>query len=128
MSRLELDPTGERFGGLPIWGWKTAPEGLATRDQLRREGLRPACGQQVVGQIRWRSSKARHDGGIREAYLYRKAEAVPIGEFTEARAKGLAAAMRRRRTCRTCRAERPYYISTRLGECTTCADGLADAA
>ncbi|MFB7619283.1 RRQRL motif-containing zinc-binding protein [Kitasatospora sp. NPDC056181] len=123
-----LDPTGERHGGMPTWAWGTAPDHLATRDQLRAKGLRPARRQQVAGQLEWGSSKARHCGGIRVAYLYRIDEAVPIGPLTPARACGLAAAMRARRTCPTCRTERPYVISTRLGECAPCADDLTAAA
>ncbi|MET8704308.1 RRQRL motif-containing zinc-binding protein [Kitasatospora sp. NPDC004723] len=121
-----LDPAGERHGGMPTWAWGTAPGHLATRDQLRALGLQPGP-QPVAGQLRWNSRKARWAGGVREAYLYRIDLAVPIGPFTEARARGLAAAMRARRTCPTCRTEQPYVISTRLGECTACADGLAAA-
>ncbi|MFJ8628896.1 RRQRL motif-containing zinc-binding protein [Kitasatospora sp. NPDC093550] len=122
-----LDPSGERHGGMPTWAWGTAPDHLATRDQLRRMGLRPGR-QPVAGQLRWNSSKACRDGGVREAYLYRIDLAEPIGPLTPGRARGLEAAMRARRTCPTCRIERPYVISTRLGECTTCADGLTAAA
>ncbi|GAA4866115.1 RRQRL motif-containing zinc-binding protein [Kitasatospora terrestris] len=123
MSARHLDPTGERHGGMPTWAWGTAPAGLATRDQLRRRGLRPARGQQVVAQLEWASSKARRSGGIRTSNLYRLDEAVPVGPFTPGRARGLAAAMRVRRTCPTCRTEQAYCISTRLGECASCVAG-----
>ncbi|MFD9691324.1 RRQRL motif-containing zinc-binding protein [Kitasatospora sp. NPDC059088] len=123
-----LDPSGERHGGMPTWAWGTAPDHLATRDQLRKKGLKPRRRQPVVGQLRWHSRKACHDGSIREAYLYRIDQAEPIGPLTPARARGLEAAMRARRTCPTCRTEQEYVISTRLGECTTCADDLLSAA
>lgn len=57
MKRLTLadcfDPTGERFG-LPTSPWKLAPEGLATRRQLRARDLRPG-GQEIVAQSRTRA-------------------------------------------------------------------------
>jgi hypothetical protein len=50
MTRLTLadcfDPEGERFG-IPTYPWRYAPEGLATRRQLRSQGLRPG-GQDVA--------------------------------------------------------------------------------
>lgn len=44
-----LDPTGERFG-IPTFPWQFAPDGYATRRQLRGQGLRPG-GQDVAAQL-----------------------------------------------------------------------------
>jgi hypothetical protein len=110
---------------IPVYRWHCAPDGLATRAQLRKRGLRPVG--DPVGEIRWRSRLARHTGGERVAYLYPEATAVPVGECTEGQRRGLAAAMRARRTCPTCRTVREYVIPTSLGECVPCADGTDHA-
>ena len=46
------DPDGSRYG-LPTYPWRCAPDGLATRRQLRASGLQPAR-QPVTAQIIWR--------------------------------------------------------------------------
>jgi hypothetical protein len=61
------DPIGARYG-LPTFPFRLAPDGYATRRQLRARGLRPA-GQPVAAQLLWRSRKVR--GEVRCAYLYR---------------------------------------------------------
>jgi hypothetical protein len=43
------DPVGKRWG-IPTYPWRWAPEGLATKRQLRALGLRPG-GQEPVGQV-----------------------------------------------------------------------------
>lgn len=80
------DPTGAIYG-LPSYPWRLAPEGLATRRQLRARGLRPG-GQEAVAQVmrgrRRREAGPAHDtcphcgagqGDARAAYL----PAVPHG-------------------------------------------------
>jgi len=109
------DPDGSRFG-LPTYPWHCAPDGLATRRQLRASGLRPA-GQPVTAQIIW-----RHHGRRRIAYLYRTDHAAPKRLATAAQLAAVAAALRARRTCLSCGAEKPYYIPKSLGECLDCAD------
>lgn len=109
---------------LPAYRWHLAPDGLATRAQLRAKGLRPVG--DPVAEIHWRSRLARQTGGWRFAYLYPTATAVPVAEPTEGQRRGLAAAMRARRTCPTCRTDRGYVIPTSLGECWPCHSG-ADA-
>jgi hypothetical protein len=111
---------------VPVYRWHCAPDGLATRAQLRTRGLRPVG--DPVGEIRWRSKLARRTGGELVAYLYPIATAVPVAEMTEGQRRGLAAAMLARRTCPTCRAVREYVIPTSLGECWPCADGTGLAA
>ncbi|WP_028647875.1 RRQRL motif-containing zinc-binding protein [Nocardiopsis sp. CNT312] len=117
-----LDPDGSRYG-LPTYPWGTAwvaDDDLATRKQLSAMGLRPGTSEPVA-QLMWRSRKAKN--GVRTAALYRISEARPKEEFTEARARGLAAAMRARRTCPTCRLVFVYVIPTSLGECPACHEG-----
>ena len=61
------DPDGSRFGGIPTFPWRMAPDGYLTRRQLRARGLRPG-GQSVAAQILWTSRRCK---GVRAAYLYR---------------------------------------------------------
>ena len=108
------DPDGSRFG-LPTYPYRCAPDGLLTRRQLRASGLRPA-GQPVTAQIIW-----RHRGKRRIAYLYRQTLARAKRQATPAQLAAIAAALRARRTCPSCGAEKPYYIPRSLGECLDCA-------
>lgn len=48
----------------PTYPWRLAPDGYATRTQLRAMGLRPG-GQEIAAQLMWRSRLAR--GGVRAA-------------------------------------------------------------
>ncbi len=109
---VSYDPDGTRHG-LSTYPWKWAPAGLLTRRQLRAKGLRPG-GQHITAQILWRRGK-------RVAYLYREDLALPKRQATPAQLAAIAAALRARRTCPTCRAEKPYYIPRSLGECLDCA-------
>lgn len=106
---------------LPIYRWHCAPDGLATRSQLRRRGLRPVG--DPVGEIRWRSRFARRSGGWRTAYLFPEEAALPVSIPTPGQLRGLAAAMTARRTCPSCRRDRGYVIPTSLGECWPCHEG-----
>jgi hypothetical protein len=108
------DPGGSRYG-LPTYPYRCAPDGLLTRRQLRASGLRPA-GQPVTAQVIW-----RHRGRRRIAYLYRTDRAAPKRLPTPAQLLAIAAALRARRTCLSCGAEKPYYIPKSLGECLDCA-------
>lgn len=105
---------------LPVYRWRLAPEGLATRRQLRAMGLRPG-GQDVAGQL----ERPRRRRGPLVAYLYRIDAAKPVRPMTPAKRAAVEAALRARRTCSTCRVVRPYCIPTSLGECVTCVDGPA---
>jgi hypothetical protein len=110
------DPDGRRYG-LPTYPYHCAPDGLATRRQLRASGLQPAR-QPVTAQIIW-----RHRGRRRIAYLYRTDQAAPKRSPTPAQLAAIQIALRARRTCPSCGAEKPYYIPTSLGECPDCAEG-----
>ncbi|NJP30675.1 hypothetical protein HCJ94_01385 [Micromonospora sp. HSS6-12] len=113
--RVEFyDPTGTRYG-FPTFPYQTAPDGLATRRQLRAAGLRPG-GHDPVAQILWRRGK-------RVAYLYRLDLAAPKRTATPAQREAIGKALRARRTCRLCGVVRPYYISRRYGCCFDCHGG-----
>ena len=117
------DPNGKRFGGTPTYPFHLAPDGLATRRQLRADGLRPG-GQQIAAQIMWTSRRR----GLRVAYLYRVDLAKPVRPVTPAQWAALGAAMLARRTCPVCRTDAGYVIPTSLGTCVPCDDAAALAA
>ncbi|WP_329307846.1 hypothetical protein OG322_41435 (plasmid) [Streptomyces sp. NBC_01260] len=117
-----FDPEGKEFG-IPTFPRKLAPEGLATRRQLRSKGLRPN-GQPVIAQILWlgRRDPLTRVRPVRAAYLYRLDLAAPVRPMTPGRARAVAAMMRARRTCPLCAVTFPYVIPTSLGCCPGCAD------
>lgn len=85
------DPDGSRYG-IPTYYWGTAPQGLATRRQLREMGLRPN-GQDVAAQA------VRPRRGGREplaAYLYRVEAAAPKRTPSPAQLAAVARATRAR--------------------------------
>lgn len=104
------------MGALPVYRWKFAPDGLATRRQLRAEGLRPG-GQDVAAQL----ERPRRRRGPLVAYLYRVDDAKPVRPMTPAKWAALAKANTARRTCPSCRLDAGYVIPASLGMCVTCA-------
>ncbi|MGW3284055.1 RRQRL motif-containing zinc-binding protein [Streptomyces sp. NPDC001002] len=110
-----IDPHGARHG-IPTFPWRCAPDGLATRRQLRARGLRPG-GQPVAGQV----LRPRYRRGPLVAYLYRLDQAKPVRPMTPAKRRALECAMRARRTCPQCRTDAGYVIPTSLGMCIPCA-------
>ncbi|MET9774273.1 RRQRL motif-containing zinc-binding protein [Streptomyces sp. NPDC006367] len=104
------------MGALPVFRWRLAPDGYATRRQLRARGLRPG-GQDVAAQL----ERPRRRRPPLVAYLYRVDLAKPVRPMTEARWAALAAANRARRTCPECRRDAGYVIPASLGMCVTCA-------
>ncbi|WP_149180843.1 RRQRL motif-containing zinc-binding protein [Streptomyces sp. TRM49041] len=111
------DPTGATWG-IPTYPWKLAPDGYATRRQLRAQGLRPG-GQPVAAQV-VRRSRHRRDGML-VAYLYRVDRAQPVRPMTARKWGALALAMLARRTCPQCRRDAGYVIPASLGACVPCA-------
>ncbi|CAL9421028.1 hypothetical protein SUDANB99_01847 [Streptomyces sp. enrichment culture] len=101
---------------LPIYRWRLAPDGLATRRQLRARGLRPG-GQPVAAQL----ERPRRRRGPLVAYLYRIDLAKPVRPMTQGRAAALQRAMAARRTCPACRRDAGYCIPPTLGMCVPCA-------
>ncbi|MEU9233366.1 RRQRL motif-containing zinc-binding protein [Streptomyces subrutilus] len=110
-----FDPDGVRFG-IPTYPWRLAPEGLATRRQLRAEGLRPG-GQPIAAQL----LRPRFRREPLVAYLYRVDLAKPVRPMTSRKWGALALAMLARRTCPQCSTDAGYVIPASLGMCVPCA-------
>ncbi|MET9874461.1 RRQRL motif-containing zinc-binding protein [Actinacidiphila glaucinigra] len=111
------DPSGATWG-IPTFPWRLAPDGYATRRQLRARGLRPG-GQPVAAQL-MRQAR-RRKSGVLVAYLYRVDRAKPVRPMTPGKRAALAAAMTARRTCPSCRSDAGYVIPASLGMCVPCA-------
>lgn len=103
------------MGALPVYRWKFAPDGFATRRQLRARGLRPG-GQDVAAQL----ERPRRRREPLVAYLYRIDQAKPVRPMTPGRWAALAKANAARRTCPSCRRDAGYVIPASLGMCVTC--------
>lgn len=103
------------MAALPVFRWRLAPDGYATRRQLRALGLRPG-GQQVAAQL----ERPRRRRGPLVAYLYRIDHAKPVRPMTPARWAALAKANAARRTCPECRRDAGYVIPASLGMCVPC--------
>ncbi|MET8615850.1 RRQRL motif-containing zinc-binding protein [Streptomyces misionensis] len=111
-----VDPYDPGDGSLPVFRWRQAGPGLATRRQLREMGLRPG-GQEPVARIECR-------GGKRFAWLYRIDLAKPKLPMTLAKEAALDKAMAARQTCGTCGRRYFHCIPLKtLGSCLECYDG-----
>ncbi|QXJ22522.1 hypothetical protein AGRA3207_003538 [Actinomadura graeca] len=115
-----FDPAGARYG-IPTWPWRMAPPHLRTRRQLAAEGLRPG-GQDIAGQVLWRSRRYAAPGGVRAAYLYDVRLALPKRTPTASQRAALAKALAARRYCPVCGHDAGYVLPRRLGTCLDCAD------
>ncbi|MEU5202791.1 RRQRL motif-containing zinc-binding protein [Streptomyces pseudogriseolus] len=104
------------MAAIPVYRWRFAPDGLATRRQLRALGLRPG-GQDVAAQV----ERPRRRRGPLVAYLYSIEQAKPVRPMTPAKRAALAKANAARRTCPECRRDAGYVIPPSLGMCTPCA-------
>ncbi|WP_053913263.1 RRQRL motif-containing zinc-binding protein [Streptomyces sp. TP-A0875] len=104
------------MASVPVYRWRLAPDGLATRRQLRTRGLRPG-GQDVAAQV----ERPRRRRGPLVAYLYSIEQAKPVRPMTPAKWAALAKANAARRTCPACRRDAGYVIPPSLGVCTPCA-------
>ncbi|MDN3296283.1 RRQRL motif-containing zinc-binding protein [Streptomyces ficellus] len=104
------------MASLPTYRWRLAPDGLATRRQLRALGLRPG-GQDVAAQL----ERPRRRREPLVAYLYRIEQAKPVRPMTPAKRAALAKANAARRICPRCRRDPGYVIPPSLGTCTPCA-------
>ncbi|MCT2546254.1 hypothetical protein N0O83_25890 [Streptomyces atratus] len=101
---------------LPIYRWRQAPKGLATRRQLRERRLRPG-GQDPVAVIECR-------GGKRKAWLYETDKALPVRPMTLAKEAALDKAMAKRQTCPACLRRYHHCLPLKtLGSCLECHDG-----
>ena len=104
------------MAAIPTYRWRLAPDGLATRRQLRARGLRPG-GQDVAAQV----ERPRRRRGPLVAYLYSIEQAKPVRPMTPAKWAALAKANAARRICPECRRDAGYVIPPALGMCTPCA-------
>jgi hypothetical protein len=104
------------MGTVPVYRWRLAPDGLATRRQLRALGLRPG-GQDVAAQV----ERPRRRREPLVAYLYSIEQAKPVRPMTPAKWAALAKANAARRVCPECRRDAGYVIPPSLGMCTPCA-------
>ncbi|SOE13673.1 hypothetical protein SAMN06272775_4649 [Streptomyces sp. 2323.1] len=104
------------MAALPVYRWRLAPDGYATRRQLRARGLRPG-GQGVAAQL----ERPRRRREPLVAYLYRIDQAKPVRPMTPGRRAALDKAMAARRTCPKCRTDAGYCIPRSLGMCIPCA-------
>jgi hypothetical protein len=104
------------MAALPVFRWRLAPDGYATRRQLRALGLRPG-GQEVAAQI----ERPRRRREPLVAYLYRVDRAKPMRPMTPAKWAALAKANAARRLCPECRRDAGYVIPPSLGMCAPCA-------
>ncbi|MFJ7229705.1 RRQRL motif-containing zinc-binding protein [Streptomyces tendae] len=104
------------MGALPVFRWRLAPDGYATRRQLRARGLRPG-GQDVAAQL----ERPRRRREPLVAYLYRVDLAKPVRPMTPGRWTALAKANAARRVCPQCGTDAGYVIPASLGTCVTCA-------
>lgn len=121
-SHCFYDPSGSRYG-VPTFPWRMAPDGYATRRQLRAVGLRPG-GQDIAAQVLWHSRRywAKGTSPVRVAYLYRIDLAKTVRPMTPAKWAALAKANTARQVCPECRTDAGYRIPTSLGMCVNCAD------
>ncbi|MFE1942980.1 RRQRL motif-containing zinc-binding protein [Streptomyces massasporeus] len=104
------------MAALPVFRWRLAPDGYATRRQLRARGLRPG-GQDVAAQL----ERPRRRREPLVAYLYRVDLAKPVRPMTPGRWAALAKANAARRICPQCRRDAGYVIPASLGSCVPCA-------
>ncbi|MEV5088539.1 RRQRL motif-containing zinc-binding protein [Streptomyces griseoincarnatus] len=104
------------MAAVPVYRWRLAPDGLATRRQLRARGLRPG-GQDVAAQV----ERPRRRRGPLVAYLYWIEQAKPVRPMTPAKWAALAKANAARRICPACRRDAGYVIPAELGTCVSCA-------
>lgn len=105
------------MSALPVFRWHLAPDGYATRRQLRARDLRPG-GQDVAAQLERPRRRGRPP---LVAHLYRVDLAKPVRPMTPARWAALAKANAARRRCPGCRRDAGYVIPPTLGTCVTCA-------
>ncbi|KOV93881.1 RRQRL motif-containing zinc-binding protein [Streptomyces sp. NRRL B-3648] len=103
------------MAALPVYRWRLAPDGYATRRQLRARGLRPG-GQEVAAQL----ERPRRRRGPLVAYLYRVDLAKPVRPMTPARWAALAKANTARRFCPACARDVGYVIRPSVGTCESC--------
>lgn len=116
VALVDVDPHAptEPEVTIPVFKRLCAPQGLATKRQLRARGLRPG-GQGPVAEVETR--------GPRNGLLYEIAKARPVRPMTLAKEYALDKAMAARQTCGTCRRRYHFVLPTSLPSCLECHDG-----
>jgi hypothetical protein len=114
LVEVDLHAPTEPQATIPVYKRNQAPEGLATKRQLRVMGLRPG-GQDVVAEV--------ETLGPKNGFLYEIAKAKPVRPMTLAKEYALDKAMAARQTCPEC--GRRFYgcLKTSLGVCLECHEG-----
>jgi hypothetical protein len=126
MDKASLHPAASRYitlwngrdwlgwdlHGTPVFKYKWAPGGLATRRQLRAMRMCPG-GQAPYAVLVWRN-------GQRWAWLYRLDLARPSRVPSPAQLNALDKAMEARRRCHLCGRVCDYCIPTSDGRCDLC--------
>jgi hypothetical protein len=126
MDRASLHPAASRWitlwnskqalgwdlHGTPVFKFRWAPTGLATRRQLRAKRMCPG-GHEPYALLVWRN-------GQRWAWLYRLDLAKPSRVPSPARLNALDKAMEARRRCQFCGTVADYCIPTSDGRCVEC--------
>ncbi|MGW0647954.1 RRQRL motif-containing zinc-binding protein [Streptomyces umbrinus] len=111
---VDLYASTELLATIPVYKRNQAPEGLATKRQLRAMGL--SCGGlEVVAEV--------ETLGPKNGFLYEIAKARPVRPMTLAQEYALDKAMAARQTCPEC--GRRFYgcLKTSLGVCLECHEG-----
>jgi hypothetical protein len=98
---------------MPAFQYGSAPDGLATRRQLRAQGL-CSGGHEPYALLVWRRDR-------RFAWLYRLDLARPARIPSPAQRAALAQAMAARRWCRGCQQHADHCVSRSTGLCGDCA-------
>lgn len=116
VALVDVDPHAptEPEVTIPVFKRLCAPQGLATKRQLRARGLRPG-GQGPVAEVETR--------GPRNGLLYEIAKAQPVRPMTLAKEYALDKAMAARQTCGTCHRRYHFVLPTSLTSCLECHDG-----
>jgi hypothetical protein len=107
------------WGAMPVFRFRFAPAGLATRRQLRALRLAPG-GHEPYAGLTWRRGQAW-------AWLYRLDLAVPSRPASPAQLNALDKAMTQRRRCRACREVQSYCVPVSDGRCSECMTGHTPA-
>jgi len=108
--------------GLPVWGWRAAPSGLATLSQIWEQGRRRARGQDPVGLLVYR----KRGCGEQVGELYRLDQTIPSRPMTPGWRASIDAMQRAHRTCRRCQHEFSYWMPTSTWTCWGCMEITGD--
>lgn len=103
--------------GLPVFGWREAPKGLATKRGLRALGLSRRGLDPVALLVFGHRRPARREE-VAELYLIEHAK--PVLPMTPAEWAAHEAMMRARRTCRTCRRVVDHCVRGPKRQCSGC--------